>query len=68
MGVLDMNLWDRYGLSLYWSLTTISTVGYGDISPKNATETAISMLTMLLAGMVFAFNVSAIRETYESMY
>ena len=67
MGVLDLELWDRYGISLYWSLTTISTVGYGDIAPKNFSETAIVMLTMLIAGIVFAFNVSAIRETFESM-
>jgi hypothetical protein len=38
-------------------------VGYGDITPKNYAETAIAMMTMLIAGMIFAFNVSSIRET-----
>jgi hypothetical protein len=48
---------------LYWSLTTVITVGYGDITPKNSLETLVAMFTMLFAGMVFAFNVGAIRET-----
>ena len=66
-GVLAFSLWDRYGVSLYWSLTTVVTVGYGDITPKNKYETGIAMLTMLIAGMVFAFNVSAIRETMTEL-
>ncbi len=61
--VYDFPLWDKYGVSLYWSLTTVITVGYGDITPKNSLETIVAMFTMLFAGMVFAFNVGAIRET-----
>lgn len=51
-----------YVLSLYWSLTTVSTVGYGDITPKSTEEIGIVLFTMVLAGMVFAFNVASIRE------
>ena len=61
--ILYFPIWDRYGISLYWALTTITTVGYGDITPKNSAETFIATITMLIAGMIFAFNVSLIRET-----
>jgi hypothetical protein len=73
--IIDFPLWDKYGVALYWSLTTIVTVGYGDITPKNKEETAVAMFTMrivygvlkVIAGMVFAFNVSSIRETMIEM-
>ena len=35
-----------YVLSLYWSLTTVSTVGYGDITPKSTEEIGIVLFTM----------------------
>lgn len=62
--LLDGNYdtWQRYSASYYWSLTTISTVGYGDITPKNDGEIAIALITMVVAGVVFAFNISSIRE------
>lgn len=46
--IVDYKLWDKYGVSLYWALTTIVTVGYGDITPRNAEETAVAMLTMCI--------------------
>lgn len=44
--IIDYPLWDKYGMSLYWALTTVSTVGFGDITPRNADETALAMFTM----------------------
>jgi len=29
---------ERYSISIYWTVTTLSTVGYGDISATNKNE------------------------------
>ena len=37
----------RYILSVYWSITTLSTVGYGDWNPTTPAEMAFVVLYML---------------------
>ncbi|KAL0327591.1 UNVERIFIED_CONTAM: Potassium channel AKT1 [Sesamum angustifolium] len=34
----DLSLWDRYIISIYWSITTATTTGYGDLHPVNTGE------------------------------
>jgi len=38
--------------SLYWSVTTMTTVGYGDISPHNATEIMLATVSMFIGCLV----------------
>ncbi|CAD8055484.1 unnamed protein product [Paramecium primaurelia] len=61
--IIQSSLVARYLVSFYWAITTVSTNGYGDITPKNNSEIGWTLLTMIIAGMVFAFNISSIRET-----
>uniref|UniRef100_A0A6N2ML93 Potassium channel n=1 Tax=Salix viminalis TaxID=40686 RepID=A0A6N2ML93_SALVM len=35
---LEQSIWRRYVTSIYWSFTTLTTVGYGDLHPVNTTE------------------------------
>lgn len=35
---------DRYVTALYWSMSTLTTVGYGDVIPGNSTEKIMSMI------------------------
>ena len=44
----------HYITSAYWSMMTISTVGYGDISVTTDTEKIVAMMTMLFGALVFA--------------
>ena len=37
-----------YGLALYWSLFTVTSIGYGDILPQNQAEFIVSNLGMLV--------------------
>jgi hypothetical protein len=53
--------WSKeYLYSWYWSLATMITVGYGDISPKNDLEVAISSVAMLFGCGFFAYAISSI--------
>ena len=45
--------------SYYWSATTILTVGYGDISPKNEKEVILATITILIGCYVFAYNINS---------
>jgi voltage-gated potassium channel len=51
------------GLGLYWSVTTATTVGYGDITPHNTAGRIVAMAVMLttipIVGAVFALVAGA---------
>ncbi|KAK7323768.1 hypothetical protein VNO77_27259 [Canavalia gladiata] len=41
---LDSSLWPRYVISIYWSITTLTTVGYGDLHSGNSKEMIFNVL------------------------
>ncbi|XP_057787650.1 potassium channel AKT1-like isoform X1 [Salvia miltiorrhiza] len=43
----QLSLWFRYVTSMYWSITTLSTVGYGDLHAVNAKEMVFTVFYML---------------------
>lgn len=53
----DLNL---YVSSLYWVITTLSTVGYGDILPANSTERGMCIFVMLLGVFFYSYTVGTI--------
>uniref|UniRef100_A0A1D1Z8U8 Potassium channel n=1 Tax=Anthurium amnicola TaxID=1678845 RepID=A0A1D1Z8U8_9ARAE len=44
---LETSLWIRYVTAMYWSITTLTTVGYGDLHPVNTREMIFDILYML---------------------
>lgn len=44
---LQESLWIRYVTTLYWSITTLTTVGYGDLHPVNTREMLFGIFYML---------------------
>jgi hypothetical protein len=38
----------------YWAITTLSTIGYGDFSPKSSLEKFIGSIVLLLGVAVFS--------------
>ncbi|MFM7312032.1 MAG: ion transporter, partial [Cyanobium sp.] len=43
--------------SLYWTVTTLATVGYGDITPKTSDEMIVAILMMFTGVSLYAFAV-----------
>ncbi|CAD8069203.1 unnamed protein product [Paramecium primaurelia] len=62
--IYSKSLQSQYFLSLYWSVATLTTVSYGDITPVNPLEILISTMAMLIAIFLFALNVQTIQEVY----
>ena len=51
-----------YGISVYWVTTVFSTVGFGDISPVNAIERALTCILMLTGAVVFGNLLAELAE------
>mmetsp|Transcript_24728 Transcript_24728/g.43565 ORF Transcript_24728/g.43565 Transcript_24728/m.43565 type:complete len:433 (-) Transcript_24728:533-1831(-) len=51
---------ERYIAALYWTVTTVSTVGYGDIFPVTVNEKIYSSFIMILACGIFAFTLASV--------
>jgi voltage-gated potassium channel len=43
-----------YGTGVYWAITTATTVGYGDVVPKNTSGRVVAVLVMLTTIPLFA--------------
>lgn len=41
------SLWEKYVTSMFWSIVTLTQVGYGDLHPVNTTEMIFDILYML---------------------
>lgn len=54
----NKSLYDRYIAALYWAVTTIATVGYGDIVPITVGEKVFASFIMVLACGIFAFTLA----------
>ena len=58
-----------YNIAFYWTVTTITTVGYGDISGTNNIERAYCTIVMILGVLAFSFangSLTSILASYDS--
>lgn len=49
----------RYITAMYWSLSTMTTVGYGDVIPGTNKEKIVAMFCMVIGITVFAYFMGA---------
>ena len=64
----DKDKGELYLTSMYYTVTTMTTVGYGDISGTNALERAVSIIIMLVGVIAFSFatgSLTSILSNYD---
>lgn len=55
-----------YVESVYFTITTVATVGYGDISPVNTLERGLTIVIMIIGVSAFTFVSGALSSILSS--
>ncbi|CAD8072680.1 unnamed protein product [Paramecium sonneborni] len=66
-GLQDSEWYVKYIASVYWATATMTTVGYGDITPVTSVEKIFGIVVMLLACCIFAYIMNSIGGIFVSM-
>jgi len=56
-----------YTASLYWSIMTLTSIGYGDIVPENDTERWVCIFLMLVSGATWAYVIGQVAGIATTM-
>ena len=65
-GYMDYSDADLYVVGFYFTVTTIVTVGYGDVTPKNNAERIFCVILMLIGVISFSFITSTLTSIISS--
>jgi hypothetical protein len=67
VGIVEVAAPQQYLRSLYWTVTTMTTVGYGDITPVTNVEYMISIFVMVLGASVYAVIIGNIASLFSNI-
>lgn len=57
----------RYLCSIYWSITTLATIGYGDITPGNDLERCLCIIWMIFGVGFYSFTIGSLSSMISSI-
>jgi voltage-gated potassium channel Kch len=60
MDFFDKDAYYQYIYSMYWSVTTMITIGYGDVVPVTSTLKIVAIIAILIASAVFGYVMNRI--------
>lgn len=68
--ISEISVYETYGLALYFCSVVLTTVGFGDIVPRNRVETKLMTATVFLTGLTWAFVVASVVDvvTHTDVY
>lgn len=66
-GIQDLTLEEKYLASLYWTVTTLCTVGYGDIKPASDIERGIVVFVELAGVFFYSYTIGTITSLMSEM-
>ena len=66
MRLLDHDEYSDVWVGMWWALQTVTTVGYGDVTPKNPAGRIIAAFVMLQGIAFLAIATAAITSTFVS--
>lgn len=61
--MLEKDFTGKYITSVYWALTTMAAIGYGDIYPITMQERIYGLLIILASSSIFAYMINRISST-----
>ena len=67
IGIQEEDAITRYVYSFYWSVVTMMTIGYGDITPQNPIEVLIAIFAIIFGGVALALLISTFQEIMKSI-
>src|SRR5262245_66540887 len=62
--LIDHEEYSSIGIGMWWALQTVTTVGYGDVTPSNVTGRLVGALVMLEGTAFIAIVTAAITSTF----
>ena len=66
-GIAESGPVAQYIRSIYWTITTMTTVGYGDITPARSVEYVLSAVIMLMGASLYAFIIGSVASLLSSI-
>lgn len=57
----------QYIVALYWSVTTLTTVGYGDVSPRSNEEILYATISMIIGGAFYGYVVAMLAALMQGL-
>ena len=68
VSVLSPNSFESFGNALWWSATTVTTIGYGDVVPGTSGGRVIAVFVMFASVATVSFTTAVVTATFVAYH